>query len=128
MKALLSQSSDVISEIDQKKISQVELIKKFPNTYQLCNNDTNKFALLLRKGVYLYEYMNSWKKFNEASLPDKESFYSELNKEHISDEDYAHAQKVWDTFKIKNLNIMTYMFNLIHYYLQMYLKILEINA
>ena len=47
--------------------------------------------------------MDSWKRFKEESLPDKESFYSELNKEGITDEDYAHAQKVWDTFNIKNL-------------------------
>ena len=47
--------------------------------------------------------MDSWKSFKEESLPDKESFYSELNNEHITDEDYAHAQKVWDTFNIKNL-------------------------
>ena len=38
-----------------------ELIKKFPNVYQLCNGDTNKFVFLLRKGVYLYKYMDSWK-------------------------------------------------------------------
>ena len=48
--------------------------------------------------------MDSWKRFKEESLPDKESFYSELNNEHITDEDYAHAEKVWDTFKIKNLS------------------------
>ena len=59
--------------------------------------------MLLRKGVYPYEYMDSWEKFNETSLPDKEAFYSELNKEGITDKDYAHAQKVWEVFKIKNL-------------------------
>ena len=48
--------------------------------------------------------INTWiAGFNEESLPDKESFYSELNKEGITDEDYAHAQKVWDTLNIKNL-------------------------
>ena len=47
--------------------------------------------------------MDSWKRFKEKSLPDKESFYSELNKEGITDKDYAHAQKVWDTLNIKNL-------------------------
>ena len=47
--------------------------------------------------------MDSWKRFKEKSLPDKESFYSELNNEHITDEDYEHAQKVCDTFKTKNL-------------------------
>ena len=98
----LSQSIDQASEINNK-ISYDELIKKFPNTYQLCNKDLNKFELLLRKGVYPYEYMDSWKRFKEESLPDKESFYSELNKEGITDEDYAHAQKVWDALNIKNL-------------------------
>ena len=90
MVSSLSQSIDKVSEID-KKISYAALIEKFPNTYQLCNKDLNKFELLLRKGVYPYEYMDSWKRFKEKSLPDKESFYSELNKEHITDEDYAHA-------------------------------------
>ena len=47
--------------------------------------------------------MNSWKRFNETQLPDKESFYNELNKEGVTDEDYAHAQKVWKEFNIKNL-------------------------
>ena len=42
-----------------KKISQIGLIEKFHNTYQLCNKDLNKFALLLREGVYPYEYMDS---------------------------------------------------------------------
>ena len=47
--------------------------------------------MFLRKGVYLYEYMDSWEKFNETVLPPKKDFYSELNLEGISDEDYAHA-------------------------------------
>ena len=47
--------------------------------------------------------MDSWKKFEKESLPDKEYFYSELNKEHISDEDYTHAHEVWNTFNIRNL-------------------------
>ena len=47
--------------------------------------------------------MDSWEKFDEISLPPKEDFYSESNLEGISDKDYAHAQKVWDVFEIKNL-------------------------
>ena len=47
--------------------------------------------------------MDSWEKFDENTLPPKEAFYSNLNLEDISDEDYAHAQKVWDVFEIKNL-------------------------
>ena len=59
-----------------------------------CNGDLNKFLLLLRKGVYPYEYMDSWERFNETSLPPKKDFYSELILEDISDKDFLHAQKV----------------------------------
>ena len=52
------------------------LIRKFSNTYKLCGNDNEKFVLLLRKGIYPYEYMDNWNKFNETSLPSKEEFYS----------------------------------------------------
>ena len=52
----------------------IELIKRFTNTYEFCNGDINKFVLLLRKGVYSYEYMDSWERFNEISLPDKKAF------------------------------------------------------
>ena len=47
--------------------------------------------------------MNSWERFNGTSLPPKKDFYSNLNLENISNEDYVHAQKVWDVFKIKNI-------------------------
>ena len=58
--------------------------------------------MLLRKGVYPYEYMDSWEKFNETTLPPKKDFYSNLNLEDISDEDPKHTQKVWNVFEIKN--------------------------
>ena len=45
--------------------------------------------------------MDSWEKFDENTLPPKEAFYSNLNSEDSRDEDYAHAQKVWDIFEIK---------------------------
>ena len=79
------------------------LIKKFLRIYKFCKGDLNKFALLLTKGVYPYEYMDIWERFDETSLPDKEAFYSELNLEDITDKDYEHAQKVWEVFEIKNL-------------------------
>ena len=79
------------------------LIKKFPNLYQFCNEDINKFALLIRKGVYSHQYMDSSDGFDEASLSDKKSFYSELNLEDITDKDYVHAQKVFKELKLKDL-------------------------
>ena len=72
-----------------------ELIEKFPNTYQFCNGDLNKFVLMLRKGVYPYEYMD---RFSETSLPPEKYFYSKLTLEDISDKYYAHAQKVFNQY------------------------------
>ena len=67
-----------------------KLIKRFTNTYELCNRDTNK-------------NMDIWERFNEALLPDKKAFYSELNLEDITDKNYAQAQKVFKEIKLKNL-------------------------
>ena len=75
-----------------------ELTEKVPKTYQFCNGDLNKFVLLLRKGVYPYEYMDSWERFNETSLPPKKYFYSESTLEDISDKDCNHAQKVFEEY------------------------------
>ena len=65
--------------------------------------DINKFALLLRKGVYPYEYMDSQERFDETSLPDKKAFYSELYLEGITHKDYTHAQKIFEELKLKNV-------------------------
>ena len=79
------------------------LTKKFSKVYQFCNGDTNKFILLLRKGLYPYKHIDSWERFNETSLPDKKAFYSEFSLEDISDKDYTQAQKVLKELKLKNL-------------------------
>ena len=86
----------------KKKLNK-DLVKKFKNTYSFCNNDLNKFILLLRKGVYPYEYMASWEKFNETSLPSKEDFYSHLNMDNIDDIDHRHGNNVFKSFKLENL-------------------------
>ena len=54
--------------------------------------------MLLRKGVYPYEYIDSWERFNETSLPSKKDFYSELILEDIINTDYAHAQNVFNEY------------------------------
>ena len=58
--------------------------------------------MLLRKGFYPYEHMDSWERFNETLLP-KKTFYNELNLEDITDKGYNHTQKVWEVFEINNL-------------------------
>ena len=61
-----------------------------------------KLDLMARKGIYPYDFMSSFDKFNEK-LPTKEEFYSILNNEHITDEDYQHVQNVWKTFRLKTM-------------------------
>ena len=86
-----------------KKKFNKDLIKRFASTYEFCNKDLNKFILLLRKGVYPYEYMASSERFNETSLPSKEDFYSNLNVENIDDIDYRHGNSVFKRFELENL-------------------------
>ena len=86
----------------KKKINK-ELIKRFASTYEFCDKDLNKFILLLRKGVYPYEYMDNWERFNKTSLPNKESFYINLNMENIEGIDYRHGNNVFKIFELKSL-------------------------
>ena len=87
-----------------KKYFNKNLIKMFTNIYEFCNGHINKFILLLRKGVYPYEFMDSWKTFDETSLPDRKEFYSSLNMGSITNVDFRHANKMWRCFKNKNLS------------------------
>ena len=86
-----------------KKNYEKDLIQRFTNIYEFCNEDLNKFILLLRRGVYSYEYMDSWERFNETSLPEKKTFYSSLNMEDITKIDHRHAKRVFKGFDNKNL-------------------------
>lgn len=64
---------------------------------------SDKVDLLLAKGVYPYEYMDSFSRLDETSLPPKEAFYSSLTDSHISTEQYARAQEVWKQFGARNM-------------------------
>ena len=64
----LSCNNNYSKKIDEK------LKKRFKNTFEISNNDINKFILFLRKVVYPYEFMEDWENFNEAKLPEKKSF------------------------------------------------------
>ena len=77
------------------------LKKKFKNKFNFSSNDINSFILLLRKGVYPYEYMDDWEKFNETTLPEKEEFHSSLKVEEITDADYMHGKRICKDFETK---------------------------
>ena len=80
-----------------------ELKNRFKNTFKFSNNDINKFILLLKKGVYPYEYMDDWEKSNETTSPEKEEFYCNLSMEDITDADYMHAKRLYKDFGNKKL-------------------------
>ena len=63
----------------------------------------DKTDLVLRKGVYPYEYIDSQSKFEETQLPSIDKFYSKLSDESIYQKDYEHAQNVWQSFNCKTL-------------------------
>ena len=95
-------------DISYKSVNR--FIENFPSIYEFCNKNLNKFVLLIRKGVYPCEYMDSSERFNERSLSDKEYFYSELDLECITDQDYVHAQKVWDLYVQTDTLLLTDVF------------------
>ena len=88
-----------------KKLKDKELQykKKIKEALKITSTISNGSDLLYKKGIYPYEYMDSFEKFSETSLPKKEDFYSKLNDEHITEDEYEHAKKVWETFKCKTL-------------------------
>lgn len=73
--------------------------------YSECEKDYSpeQIAMLERKGVFPYDYIDSIDRLSETSLPPKDKFKNELNDEDISDEDYAFACSVWDKFQLKTL-------------------------
>lgn len=78
------------------------------NEWSHLNDDD--FHLLTQKGIYPYAFMDSWEKFEEHELPSQQLFYDDLNDKHISDTEYAFAQKVWKTFNIKSLREYTLLY------------------
>ena len=72
----------------------------FHNTKEIMKENVD---LLTRKGVYPYDYVSSIEKLAETQLPPKDQFYSKLNDEEISDDDYNHALNVWQTFGCKTI-------------------------
>ena len=73
-----------------------------PSTTRTTNQPVD-INLVLQKGVYPYEYMDSFDRFQETELPPIGKFYSSLSDESISKKDYQHAQEVWETFNCENL-------------------------
>ncbi|CAS00907.1 Protein CBG26256 [Caenorhabditis briggsae] len=76
-------------------------------------NDEKMFKLLRRKGVYPYDFIDSFKKYSNEELPPIENFYNALSGENISEENYEYALNVWGETDCKTLEDYTriYMIN-----------------
>ena len=82
------------------------LAKNLPDEKYIYTSEAfegERLDLMKAKGVYPYDYMDSEEKFSQTQLPKRDDFYSLLTDEEISEEEYAHAQKVWETFGIENM-------------------------
>jgi hypothetical protein len=78
--------------------TEIEKLREcYPNTSEAYNND-EQFNLVIQKGVYPYDWFDKYEKMDFAELPTIEMFYSRLNKSGISEDEYKHAQHVWETF------------------------------
>ena len=111
----LTRHKDYSNKIDK------ELKKRFNNTFKFPNNDINKFILVLRKGVYTYEYIDKWEKFNETPLSEKEEPYSNLNMEDLTDVDQKHGKRVCKDFEFKKIVnirniVMIFILKVEHYF------------
>jgi hypothetical protein len=72
----------------------------FPNTSDYFKND-NQFELMTKKGIYPYDFINTYDKLNTDCLPPQKDFYSQLYDSECSDADYKQALNVWEKFNCK---------------------------
>ena len=84
-----------------------KLVNNLPKDYLIYTFQvfkSKKLDLITKKGTYPYDFMDSFEKFDQTELPTKEQFYSTLNDQHITNDEYDHAKKVWKVFKIKTMD------------------------
>jgi len=95
--AFLSASLDNLTETLVQSQHQFKILQQWVS-------DPNTLQLMLKKGVYPYEYVHGLQQLqNQTVLPPKDAFFSKLNGTGITDDDYNHAQQVWDTLQCRNM-------------------------
>ncbi len=90
---------------DQFKTLTSQMLPQIPKetTNRQKRDRIESLNLLKQKGVFPYEYMTDFYKLSTTSLPAKDAFYSQLSGSGISNEDYTHAQKVWNAFNCETM-------------------------
>jgi len=79
--------------------------------------DPENLKLMLRKGLCPYNYLDSWERLNETEPPPHSAFFNELTNENITEDEYKHFIKVWETFNIQNLGEYLDLYLLLDVYL-----------
>lgn len=92
---------------DEAKMRDFHMVMK---EFGIASPADPRFSMLMAKGVYPYEYMDSEEKLEETHLPPRESFWSELRREIPEEKDYERACKMFDAFGCKNLRDYTTMY------------------
>ena len=103
---MLGQNLVFIDSFQFMSSSLSNLVNNLPNeAFKYISEEfqDEQLSLMKKKGVYPYDYMDSFKKFEENRLPKKEDFFSLMNDEHITDEEYQHAQNVWNKFGLSTM-------------------------
>ena len=106
MAFMLGNHLTVIDSFQFMSSSLDRLVSNLPNDDLIYTSKVFKgkrLNLMSQKGVYPNDFMDCFEKFNQTELPTKDQFYSILNDQHITDDEYDHAKKVWKTFKIKTM-------------------------
>ena len=104
---------DDVEDIEETKINKAKQLKdeitnidvlrvKFKNTSEHFKDD-KQFLLMIKKGIYPYDYITSYDVLKEIELPSQDKFYSTLSNSECSDSDYANAKYVWKTFNCKTM-------------------------
>ena len=99
----------LVSNLRERGVNEKKTLQEtYPTAYTYFKNkwpliEDEAFELLTRKGVYPYEYINSWDKFNESKLPGIDCFHSKFTNSNISNEDYRFAQELWSKFCLQNI-------------------------
>src|SRR6266480_3434835 len=92
----LPSSLQTLTENLKKENYNFPIYKSWFNEQEYCDS---LYDLLLQKGEYMYEFMDNFDKFTHTKLPPHEAFYSQLTDSNISQEQYEHAQNVFELAK-----------------------------
>ncbi|VVC27531.1 Ribonuclease H-like domain, partial [Cinara cedri] len=110
---LVTYTGEDAAKVFYEKINDaaIYIAKNYLDFKELSKHFPEKLDLVKGKLAYPYEYMDSTEKYEEESLPNIDKFYSSLTGEHVKQNAYENAKKIWETFEIKNMKDFTILYD-----------------